>query len=53
MASNSALWWVKSGAANGTESVASSDSTNSARWSGGEVLLFNESPVGTKGGIIF
>ena len=50
MASNAALWWVKSGAANGTESAAVSDITNH---SDGEIILFNETPVVTKGGNIF
>ena len=50
MASNSALWWVKSGAANGTESTAVSDTTNFAD---GEIILFNESPVVLKGGHVF
>ena len=50
MASNSAIWWVKKSAANGTESTATSDTTNFAD---GEVILFNESPVVGKGGLIF
>jgi len=50
MASNSAIWWVKASAANGTESTATSDTTN---FSDGEVILFNESPVVAKGGLIF
>ncbi len=50
MASNAALWWVKSGAANGTESAATSDTTNFAS---GEVILFDETPEVTKGGVIF
>ncbi len=50
MASNSAIWWVKSNAANGTESTATSDTTN---FSDGEIILFNESPVVSKGGHIF
>ena len=54
MASNAALWWVKSGASDpGIESAALSDSTNSARYGGGEVLLFNENPIVAKGGNIF
>ena len=50
MDSNAALWWVKSGAANGNESTAVSDTTNHAD---GEIILFNETPVVTKGGNIF
>lgn len=53
MASNAAIWWVKASAANGLEATATSDSTNSARYSGGEVLLFDETPVVTTGGHIF
>jgi len=50
MASNSALWWVKASAANGTESTATSDTTNH---SDGEVILFDEAPVVAKGGNVF
>ena len=50
MVSNSAIWWVKASAANGTESTATADTTN---FSSGEVILFNESPVVAKGGLIF
>jgi len=50
MASNSAIWWVKAGAANGTEATATADLTN---FSDGEIILFNESPVVAKGGLIF
>ena len=50
MASNAAIWWVKSNATNGNESTAVSDTTNH---SDGEIILFNESPVIAKGGVIF
>ena len=56
MAGQSAVWWIKnSGGASGvgTEASALADSTNSAKWSGGEVVLFNEDPVTTTGGVIF
>lgn len=43
MASNSAIWQVQSGAANGTEATATSTNT----------ILFNESPVVSTGGVIF
>lgn len=55
MASNSALWWIKSGGGTGnpkigTEASAVSDTTNFAD---GEIILFNESPVVLKGGHVF
>ena len=50
MASNSALWWVKASAADGKEATALADTTNFAT---GEVILFDESPVVTTGGVIF
>lgn len=50
MAGQSALWWVKSNAANGLEATAVNDITN---WADGEIVLFNETPVVTKGGNIF
>ena len=54
MVSNAALWWCKSGADDpGIENDARDDSTNSARYGGGELLLFNEDPVVAKGGNIF
>lgn len=52
MAGQSSIWWIKSGGT-GTESAALADSTNSAKWSGGEVILFNETAVNTAGGHIF
>jgi hypothetical protein len=54
MSGQSAIWWVKSGASDpGTESNASNDATNVAKWSGGEVILFNETSVNTAGGHVF
>ena len=53
MAGQSALWWVKYNASNGTEATAEADTTNNAKWLGGEVILFNETPVTTPVGIIF
>lgn len=53
MAGNAAIWWVKASAGNGLEATALADNTNSARYSGGEVLLFNETPVSGSGGHIF
>ena len=50
LASNSALWWVKSGAANGLEATALADTTN---YASGEIILFDETPEVTKGGVIF
>jgi len=50
MAGQSALWWVKSGAANGTEAAAIADTTN---YASGEIILFNETPDVSKGGHIF
>ena len=46
----SALYWVKTSAANGLEATAVLDTTN---FSDGEVILFNESPIVAKGGNIF
>jgi len=50
MAGQSAIWWVKASAANGTEATATADTTNFAD---GEIILFNETPVVAKGGHIF
>lgn len=50
MAGQSAIWWVKASAANGTEATATADTTN---FTDGEVILFNETPVVTAGGHIF
>ena len=50
MAGQSALWWVKSEAANGSENTATADTTN---FVDGEVILFNETPAVTKGGHLF
>jgi hypothetical protein len=52
MSGQSSIWWTKSNGT-GTESGALADSTNSAKWSGGEVILFNETSVNTAGGHIF
>lgn len=54
MSGQSAIWWVKSGASDpGTESNALNDPTNVSKWSGGEVILFNETSVNTAGGHVF
>jgi hypothetical protein len=53
MSGQSAIWWVKANATNGTEALAAADTTNSAKWSGGEVILFNETSVSSAGGHIF
>jgi hypothetical protein len=53
MSGQSAIWWVKANATNGTEALAAADPTNSAKWSGGEVILFNETSVNSAGGHIF
>lgn len=53
MSGQSAIWWVKANATNGTEALAAADTTNSAKWSGGEVILFNETSVNSAGGHIF
>jgi len=50
MAGQSAIWWVKTSAANGTEATAVADTTNHTD---GEIILFNETPVVAKGGHIF
>lgn len=50
MAGQSAIWWVKSGAADGLEATAVADTTNHAD---GEIILFNETPVVSKGGHVF
>jgi len=51
MAVQSAIWWVKSEAANGTEGGAIADTTN---YTSGEIINFNEtSPEVAKGGHIF
>ena len=53
MSGQSAIWWIKaSGGAGGigTEASAIADITN---FSDGEIVLFNETPVQTKGGNIF
>jgi hypothetical protein len=49
-ASNSALWWVESGAANGTEDTAIADTGNFAD---GEVIAFNETSITATGGHVF
>ena len=48
--SNSALWWVKASAANGTEDTAIADTTNFAT---GEIIPFNEDSVTATGGHVF
>lgn len=53
MTGQSSIWWVKTSATNGNESTALADTTNSAKWSGGEVILFNETTVNTAGGHLF
>jgi hypothetical protein len=55
MAGQSAIWWIKSNGGTGspktgTEASAVSDTTN---FSGGEIILFNETSVNTAGGHIF
>ena len=50
MSGQSAIWWVKANAANGTEATAELDVTN---FVDGEVVLFNETSVNSAGGHIF
>lgn len=56
MSGQSAIWWIKlsgGSAGVGTEASALADSTNSAKWTGGEVILFNETVIKSTGGHIF